>query len=82
MTSNDTGDNKAVLSLRHFLTNGLGSRIITMMSSEDLDLSVSQQQLIVLIEGFNLKLLIYLFVISERDERKGACQCADENLPF
>lgn len=43
MTANDTGDKKAVLSLRRFLTSGLGSRIITMMSTEDLDLSVSKQ---------------------------------------
>lgn len=41
MTSDDTGDKSAVLCLRNFLTNGLGSRIITMMSA-DLDLSVSQ----------------------------------------
>ena len=35
------GDSDAVQSLRDFLTNGLGCRIITMMSA-DLDLSVSQ----------------------------------------
>lgn len=45
MTSSEGGDNNAVLSLRNFLTNGLGSRIITMMSS-DLDLSVSQPAVI------------------------------------
>lgn len=38
MTTNDA-DKDAVLVLRNFLTNGLGSRIIAMMSA-DLDLSV------------------------------------------
>lgn len=38
MTTNDA-DKDAVSVLRNFLTNGLGSRIITMMST-DLDLSV------------------------------------------
>lgn len=39
-SSENTEDKNAVLCLRDFLTNGLGSKIITMMSS-DLDLSVS-----------------------------------------
>lgn len=41
MSSNDAGgDNSTVLCLRNFLTSGLGSRIIAMLSA-DLDLSVS-----------------------------------------
>lgn len=46
MSSNGAGDKNAVLCLRNFLTNGLGSRIIAMMCS-DLDLSVSQLFVIV-----------------------------------
>jgi hypothetical protein len=41
MAKNDN-DNGGVLTLRNFLTDGLGSRIITMMSA-DLDLTVSQR---------------------------------------
>lgn len=43
MSSTDAADRNAVECLRHFLTCGLGSRIIGMMSA-DLDLSVSQPQ--------------------------------------
>lgn len=45
MTTNDA-DKDAVLVLRNFLTNGLGSRIIAMMSA-DLDLSVRVNELLI-----------------------------------
>jgi hypothetical protein len=58
MTSSEGGDNNAVLSLRNFLTNGLGSRIITMMSS-DLDLSVSQPVLSLSVTLINMFLFSF-----------------------